>query len=71
VEEIAPAAESGLDLRGKVVMRTHYCLKHQLGLCDGRRKASGHAEPLSLIDQDGHRYHLRFDCAGCEMEVIF
>ncbi|HNT77490.1 MAG TPA: U32 family peptidase [Anaerolineae bacterium] len=71
VKSLAPAAESGLDMRGKPVMRTKYCLKHQLGLCDGTRQPSGLKEPLALVDQDGRRYPLRFDCAACEMEVYF
>jgi putative protease len=74
VAEIEPAAESGLDMEGRVVMRTRYCLKHQLGLCSGdpaSRKDPGWAEPLSLVDEDGRRYRLRFRCAECEMEVIY
>jgi putative protease len=71
VAEIAPAAESGLDMEGKVVMRSRYCIQHQLGLCDGTSKASGLREPLYLIDEDGHRYRLRFDCGDCEMEVVY
>jgi putative protease len=70
VREIAPAAESGLDMRGKVVMRTRYCIKHQLDWCDGTRPGAGPGEPLYLVDQDEHRYRLRFACADCEMEVI-
>jgi collagenase-like PrtC family protease len=71
VEEIAPAAESGLDMRGKRVMHTRYCLKHQLGLCPRENDAPSLKEPLYLVDEDGHRYKLRFDCAACEMEVYY
>ena len=71
VEEIAPAAESGLDMRGEVVMRTRYCIKHQLGLCDGKRRSGELREPLYLVDPDGHRYRLRFNCDECEMEVVY
>jgi putative protease len=71
VEEVAPAAESGLDMRGEIVMRTRYCIKHQLGLCDGRPGSSEVREPYYLVDEDGHRYRLRFDCAACEMEVVY
>jgi putative protease len=71
VGEIEPAAESGLDMAGRVVMRTRYCIRHQLGLCDGQRKTGNVREPLYLVDEDGHRYRLRFDCASCEMEVIY
>ncbi len=70
VRQIEPAAESGLNLRGRVVMTSKYCLKHQLGLCP-RQGAGKHVdEPLTLIDAEGHRLQLRFDCARCVMEVI-
>lgn len=71
VKEVAPAAESGLDMAGKVVMRTRYCIRHQLGLCDGERRRRDVREPLALVDEEGHRYRLRFDCAACEMEVVY
>ncbi|MDD3828683.1 MAG: U32 family peptidase [Anaerolineae bacterium] len=71
VTEIEPAAESGLDMRGRVVMRTRYCLQHQLGLCDGAGNRANVRQPLYLIDADGRRYRLRFRCADCEMEVIY
>jgi collagenase-like PrtC family protease len=28
-------------------------------------------EPLYLVDEEGHRYELRFDCRACEMSVLF
>jgi putative protease len=71
VREIEPAAESGLDMRGKPVMRTKYCVRHQLGLCNEQKKSAGLKEPFYLVDEDGHRYKLRFDCSVCEMEVYF
>ncbi len=71
VEEVAPAAESGLMMGGRVVMRTRYCIQHQLGLCDGVSKAGRLKGPLYLVDEDGHRYRLRFDCGVCEMEVLY
>jgi 23S rRNA 5-hydroxycytidine C2501 synthase len=69
VEKIEPAAESGLDLRGRKVMTTRYCILHQLGLCSREGSARDFAEPLALIDDQGRRLELRFDCAQCEMEV--
>jgi collagenase-like PrtC family protease len=71
VTHIEPAAESGLDMAGRQVMRTRYCLKHQLGYC--ARYGSGTSspqEPLTLVDEDGRRFALRFDCDACEMEII-
>jgi putative protease len=64
VQRIEPAAESGLDLAGRRVMTTRYCIREQLGLC-----GAGIAEPLTLIDDEGRRLELRFDCDHCAMEV--
>ena len=74
VTDIEPAAESGLEMEGRVVMRTRYCVQHQIGLCDGTlgdHKAPSRAGPLYLVDEDGRRYRLRFRCAECEVEVVF
>ena len=38
VLEIEPAAESGLDLAGRTVMTTRYCLKYELGLCPRQKE---------------------------------
>lgn len=70
VETIEPAAESGVDLRGRAIMTTRYCLKHQLGLCSKDGQPIRHHEPLSLVDSEGHRLTLRMDCARCGMDVI-
>jgi putative protease len=69
VTEIEPAAESGLNLIGRKVMTTRYCIKHQLGLCPLIETNVQHPEPLSLIDAEDHKMELRFNCARCEMEV--
>ena len=58
-------------MTGRVVMRTRYCVQHQLGLCDGAGNRANVRQPLYLIDADGRRYRLRFCCAECEMEVIY
>ncbi|MCC6353043.1 MAG: U32 family peptidase [Verrucomicrobiae bacterium] len=64
-----PAAESGkVDLRGRRVMTTRHCIRHELGICpreDGGQKAAD----LWLVDDRGRRFRLTFDCAGCHMEV--
>ena len=70
VTTIAPAAESGLSMRDKTVMTTRYCVRRQFGLCGKDAGASGNAETLLLMDEDGHRLELQFDCAVCEMRVI-
>ncbi|MCJ7550761.1 MAG: U32 family peptidase [Anaerolineae bacterium] len=80
VTEIEPAAESGLDMRGRVVMTTRYCIKEELGWCPrqiaaGADKAPGPNETLYLVDEHGHRYELRFRCHqapdGCGMDIDY
>jgi putative protease len=71
VTHIEAAAESGLDMRGRKVMTTRYCIKHQLGWCPREKDAPSLQEPLFLVDEEGRRYELRFKCADCEMEIVF
>lgn len=69
VTQIEPAAESGLDLAGRVVMTTKYCLRQELGGC--LRQQTESREDWILVDEKGHRYELRFDCKACQMQVVF
>jgi putative protease len=70
VETIEPAAESGMDMTGKVVMTTKYCLREELGLCEGKGENSS-AEPLILEDEDGREYEVGFRCGQCGMEIFY
>ncbi len=71
VVKIEPAAESGLDLRGRKVMTTRHCVKHQLGWCPKEKPDLRLAEPLTLVDEENHVLQLRFRCKECEMEVYY
>ena len=76
VRDIEPAAESGLDLAGRVVMTTRYCLKYELGLCPREPqpgKATAPAEPWFLVDDEGRRLRLRFHCEerNCTMDMAY
>lgn len=62
VTKIEPAAESGLNMHGRRVMTTKYCLRRQFGKC-------GQSGPLALVDEEGHRLEVRFDCERCGMEI--
>ena len=59
---------------GSELMRTKYCVRHELGLCpkdssaSGLRMTNGTPGPLYLVN-NGKRYRLGFDCAHCEMTV--
>ena len=50
---------------GAELMRTRYCIRHELGMCPVHQgaKASG---PLFLLN-NGRKLELHFDCARCEM----
>ncbi len=65
VVKIEPAAESGLDLTGRRVMTTRYCIKRELGMCGTEQPG----EPFSLISPEGRLLELRFDCVNCQMEI--
>jgi len=71
VTKIEPAAESGLDLRGRRVMTSKYCLKYELDACPRHCGKVTVQEPLTLVDEDGHRLRLVFDCGNCEMGILF
>ncbi len=69
VSRISRAAESGLDLHGRKVMTTRYCLMQQLNLCRTPGVGRSIAQPLYLVDNEGNRLRLDFDCSRCEMEI--
>ncbi len=74
VDAIEPAAESGLNMSGKVVMTTRYCIKRQLGWCPHQEDAPSLDEPLFLVDEEGRRYRLQFHCEDgtdlCTMQIV-
>ncbi len=69
-QSIEPAAESGLDMSGRLVMTTKYCLRRELKMCSGLKPKST-AEPLILQDEVGREYELRFRCGPCGMEILY
>ena len=56
--EIAPVADAEL-------MRTKYCIRHELGICLNNCRDS---RKLFLVN-NGRRFALGFDCSKCEMTV--
>jgi collagenase-like PrtC family protease len=68
VRKIEAAAESGLDLHGRKVMTTKYCILFQFGLC---KQGAKQKKSLYLVNEDGVRFRLDFDCMRCEMKVIW
>lgn len=56
---------------GNLLMQCRYCLKHELGYCSKYTKTTPWKEPLSISLSDGREFQLRFNCAKCQMEVIY
>ncbi|MGC9983299.1 MAG: U32 family peptidase [Polyangia bacterium] len=76
VERIEPAAESGLDMRGRKVMTARLCIKYEMGFCPrepGGRSGACPAEPWFLVDDEGRRLRLDFRCdrRDCVMEIVY
>lgn len=67
---VETAFESQSDPIGKEVMKTRYCLRHQLDACLLPGQSSRQLkEPLRISDSH-HVYRLQFDCEQCRMFVI-
>jgi putative protease len=73
VERIEPAAESGLEMRGRRVMLTRMCIKYELGSCPRQRRGQASGEPWFLVDDSGRRFRLVFRCdqRDCLMEIVY
>ncbi len=63
------AAESGLIMKNRMVMRTKYCIKQELDLCGKNLTRKNIREPLYLMDKNNRLYLLKFDCKNCRMEI--
>lgn len=62
---IEPALEALSNVKSGVeLMRTKHCLKFASNLCGKPCK------PLFLVDKNGVKYPLKFDCKNCEMVVF-
>jgi 23S rRNA 5-hydroxycytidine C2501 synthase len=69
-EVMEPAFESLLEHEGREVMRTRYCLRHELDACLKPGKSRHRLkEPLRIRDAH-HEYLLKFDCDACKMSLI-
>ena len=52
---------------GAELMRTKYCIRHELGMCPIHQGAKTSA-PLFLLN-NGKRFAIQFDCRNCEMFI--
>ena len=55
---------------GAELMRTRYCIKHELGICPKMQGSGKHMNKKSLfLLNNGQKFALHFDCANCEMTL--
>jgi tRNA A37 threonylcarbamoyladenosine modification protein TsaB len=66
VKEIEKAYELRHEV-GAELMRTKYCIRHELGMCPIHQGAKN-SGPLFLLN-NGRRLTLEFDCRNCEMTI--
>ncbi len=71
VKEIEPAFEKSRPQGEHVVMICKHCLRYSMGWCPKfHRVRTSYREPLFLVNADGRRFRLDFDCHRCRMSVI-
>lgn len=52
------------------LMRTRYCIRHELGMCPKMQGAKDITMKKRLfLLNNGQKYALHFDCANCEMTL--
>jgi putative protease len=69
VEAIEPGFELTEEHIGRELMRTRYCLRREMGRCL-KDPACTDREPMRL-ENNFHTFALHFDCAKCEMALIY
>lgn len=68
-KEVERGLETSHPRVGMELMRTRYCLLHELGLCRKQGKAGNLHFPLYLMGS-GQTFRLDFDCKACFMSVV-
>ena len=66
VTDIDPAVETGIEMMGKEIMKTKYCIRKELNLCTGNN-----AESLILKDELNNSFIINFTCDDCGMEIVY
>ncbi len=62
-EIVEKSFESLKSPKTKELMRTKHCLKHAFNMCKSSKK-------LFLLEENGKKYELKFDCKNCEQIII-
>ena len=69
VKEVEPAYEKQ-PVEAAVLMFCKHCLRYSMGWCPiHQRERSPYKEPYYLVETDGKKFRLSFDCKNCQMKV--
>ncbi|EKD25993.1 MAG: hypothetical protein ACD_79C01416G0009, partial [uncultured bacterium] len=71
VETLERGAEIGLNMHGQKVMKCRYCILAESGSCLLMKTKKDFKEPFFLVDDQGNKLRLAFDCKNCEMVCIY
>lgn len=66
VKTMEDGPETKIDMLGKQVMSTKYCIRNQMGLCQEDKKEN---TPLYLTDEEGNQLKCTFACNRCGMNI--
>jgi putative protease len=69
VTEIQPGYELLEDNVGAVVMTSRYCIRRECGMCLKNPKTKYRGK--LFIENNFHTFELKFDCANCEMSLVY
>lgn len=66
VKSMEEGPESRIDMLGKQVMSTKYCIRNQMGMCNEDKKEN---TPLYLVDEEKNQLKCTFACERCGMNI--
>lgn len=68
VETMEDGPETRIDMVGKQVMSTKYCIRSQMGMCNEDKTLN---TPLYLVDEEKNQLKCTFACNRCGMNIYF
>ncbi len=70
VENAEYGLEKTADYNGKPLMTTKYCLRYELGQCLVRHQVAKDFRSELVLENNGRRFALKFDCKNCRMQIF-
>lgn len=71
INDIEEGFEALDNINEKQILTGKYCIKYELGLCSKEGKPNPHPEPWYIETPSNNKHKVLFDCAKCEMKLLF